>query len=142
MEVRFKKEHPEAVIPKYQSEGSAGFDFHCIDSFFINPRSQIIVDTGLSVEIPKGYEMQIRPRSGIAAKYSITVTNSPGTIDSDYRGIIKIMLFNLSDLGVQFNRGDRVAQGVICAAPQFNLVETSSLSETERGTGGFGSTGR
>jgi dUTP pyrophosphatase len=142
--VKWKKLHKDAVIPQYQTTGSAGFDFHAVienDLFYIPAKSQAIVDTGLSVAIPEGYEMQIRPRSGLSFKYSITVTNSPGTIDSDYRGPIKVILYNLGESPFIIKNGDRIAQGVLSFVPKFIFKEVEELDDTERGQGGFGSTG-
>ena len=158
MELKFKKLHKDAVIPKYQTKGSAGFDFHALlvkdygensnstdsaDEMYtwIEPNSQKIIDTGLSVAVPPGYELQVRPRSGLSFKSQITVTNAPGTIDSDYRGQIKIILFNLGDKPFYIDNGDRIAQGVVNKIEQFKIQEVEDLDETERGTGGFGSTG-
>jgi len=161
MELKFKKLHEEAVIPKYQTKGSAGFDFHAVitpDEDGVNPvrlddndemeiveivgpGKQRIIDTGLSVAVPEGYELQVRPRSGLSFKHKITVTNSPGTIDSDYRGEIKIIIFNLGEEDFVINKGDRIAQGVVNKIEQFDIQEVDDLDETERGGGGFGSTG-
>jgi len=151
--IKFKKLNEKAVIPKYQTAGSAGFDFHAViedrltwngekGCVTILPHEQLVIKTGLSVEIPQGWQMEIRPRSGLAFKYSITVTNSPGTIDSSYRGKILIILFNLGKNNFIINNGDRVAQGVIMPAPIFSIIEVDKLTKTERGTGGFGSTGK
>lgn len=146
--VQFKKLHPDAKVPQYQSDGAAGFDFCAIEEVRIPAGDQRIISTGICMAIPKGYEVQIRPRSGLAAKHMISVTNSPGTIDSDYRGEVKIMLINHANhhaMGVDntfvVKPGDRIAQGVLSAAPQADIVEVKDLSETVRGAGGFGSTG-
>ena len=146
MKVYIKKVHPNAVIPKYQSQGAAGFDFHaCLDDetdvYVIGPKEQQIVKTGLSVAVPDGFELQIRPRSGLAAKHMITVTNSPGTIDSDYRGEIMVILYNLGDDAFIVANGDRIAQGVLSPILVVDFEETKSLDDTERGEGGFGHTG-
>ena len=143
MELKYKKLHEKAIAPSYATEGSAGFDLHSIQSNIINPGAFVMVQTGLSLEIPEGYELQIRPRSGLAAKYGITVLNSPGTIDSDYRGEIKVLLINLGTSKYILQPYDRIAQGVLAKLPdQAHFVESDSLSETKRGTGGFGSTGK
>ena len=149
--IKFKKLDKKAIIPKYQTAGSAGFDFHAVieDELIWNgekgciallPHEQLVIKTGLSVEIPEGWQMEIRPRSGLAFKHSITITNSPGTIDQDFRGAIQIILFNLGKENFIIKNGDRIAQGVIMPAIQFSIKEAEELTETKRGTGGFGST--
>ena len=100
------------------------------------------IPVGFSMELPSGYEAQIRPRSGLAAKHHITVTNSPGTVDANYRGEVKVILYNLGREPFSTQRGDRIAQMVICKLPEINLVEATELSETDRGSGGFGSSGK
>jgi dUTP pyrophosphatase len=150
VKIKFKKLDPRAIVPKYQDEGASGFDFHCVlnedyvkRSFLkLLGHSQEIVSTGLACEIPDGYEIQVRPRSGLAFKNQITITNSPGTIDSSYRGEIKVSLHNLGDETLIINSGDRIAQGVLCIVPKASITEVDELSETERGSGGFGSTGK
>jgi dUTP pyrophosphatase len=141
--VLFEKINPLAQLPQYESEGAAGADIHaCIEKpITIVPIQRAFVPTGLKIEIPKGYECQVRPRSGLAAKYGITVLNSPGTIDSDYRGEIKIILINLGEEAFTINNGDRIAQLVFTPVVQVAMEESQELSETERGSGGFGSTG-
>jgi dUTP pyrophosphatase len=132
-------------VPTYATTGAAGFDLraHVPDDqpMVLRPGARGMVPTGFSVAIPDGYEMQVRPRSGLAAKNGVTVTNAPGTVDSDYRGQVCVLLVNLGEEDFAIRRGDRIAQGVIAAAPQWALVETDDLSATDRGTGGFGSTG-
>lgn len=132
------------IVPKRATEGAAGYDLQAAidDSITISPGEHKIVPTGLSVSMPNFLELQIRPRSGLAAKNGITVLNSPGTIDSDYGGEIKVILINHGKTSFTINRGDRIAQGVfnIVALPVLNEVD--SLEETTRGSGGFGSTGR
>lgn len=132
-----------AVIPEYKTAGAAGADIcaYITDPITIPAGKYAMVPTGLFFEIPMGYEVQIRPRSGLAAKNGVTVLNTPGTIDSDYRGEIKIILINLGDKDFVINNGDRVAQMVIAPVTQGTFEIVSELSETERGTGGFGSTG-
>jgi len=144
MQVKIKRIYGNKnPIPKYQTEGSAGFDLTaCIDNNrIISAGDTEIIPTGFIFEIPNGYEMQIRPRSGLAAKFGITVLNSPGTIDSDYRGEVKVILTNLSNCYFEIKNGDRIAQGVICPVIQAELIETDELTKTEREQGGFGSTG-
>lgn len=131
-------------LPGYATSASAGLDLRAnIDSpVTLKPLERTIIPTGLFMEIPNGYEAQIRPRSGLAAKNGITVLNSPGTIDADYRGEIKVILINLSAETFIINNGDRIAQMVIAKHEQAMLVESASLEESARGDGGFGSTGK
>jgi dUTP pyrophosphatase len=107
----------------------------------LNPGSRCMAPTGFSVAVPDGFEMQVRPRSGLAFKNGVTVVNAPGTVDSDYRGQVCVLLINLGEEDFTIRRGDRIAQGVIAAAPQWPLVEVDDLDATDRGAGGFGSTG-
>ncbi len=132
-----------ATIPEYKTAGAAGADLCALlDSPLTIPAGKFaMVPTGLFFEIPEGYEVQVRPRSGLAAKNGITVLNTPGTIDSDYRGEIKVILINLGQSDFTINSGDRIAQMIIAPVIQAKFEITESLSETERGTGGFGSTG-
>jgi len=131
----------DVKIPKYESKGAAGFDLCAATDEIVAPESRTLVSTGLRMAIPVGYELQIRPRSGLALKKGITVLNSPGTVDSDYRGDVGIILINHGSEDFIIKKGDRIAQGVVQAVTQamFEIVE--ELDETERGTGGFGSTG-
>ena len=132
-------------LPKYESEGAAGMDLLAaideIKKIKILPGRAEMIPTGIAVALPLGFEAQIRPRSGLAAKNGITILNSPGTIDSDYRGEISAMLINHSKINFEIERGMRIAQMVITPVVQFNLIEIQNLDETERGGGGFGSTG-
>ena len=132
-------------IPKYESEGAAGLDLLAAISesknIIILPGKAEMVPTGIAIALPKGFEAQIRPRSGLAAKNGITILNSPGTIDSDYRGEISAMLINHSKVNFKIERGMRIAQMVIAPVVQFNLIKAETLDETKRGAGGFGSTG-
>lgn len=131
-------------IPEYATEQSAGVDLRANieDGILLEPLSRALVGTGLYIQLPKGFEAQIRPRSGLAAKHGITVLNAPGTIDADYRGEIKVILINLSHQSFVINPGERIAQMVIAAHEkvEFNVVD--KLDETARGEGGFGSTGK
>lgn len=131
-------------LPKYATEYSAGMDLRADieESIQISPLKRVLVPTGLYIELPEGCEAQIRPRSGLAAKHGIGIVNSPGTIDADYRGEIKIILVNLSDQEFTLNPGERIAQMVIARYERVTLIEADSLGETERGEGGFGSTGK
>lgn len=131
-------------LPEYATSASAGVDLRAnIDkSIQIGSLEKVIVPTGLFMEIPVGYEAQVRPRSGLAFKHGITVLNSPGTIDADYRGEIKVILVNLSKETFEIKDGERIAQMVIASHEQAEWVEVEELVETERGAGGFGSTGK
>lgn len=132
-----------AVIPEYKTEGAAGADVcaHIESDIVIPVGKSSMIPTGLFFEIPEGYEIQVRPRSGLAAKNGITVLNTPGTIDSDYRGELCVILINLGNEDFTIHNKDRIAQIIIAPVIQAVFVPTSSLSETERGAGGFGSTG-
>lgn len=132
-----------AELPGYQTSGSSGFDVRAQinDDLTLKPGARETIPTGLIFEIPEGYEIQVRPRSGWAAKDGITVLNTPGTIDSDYHGEVKIIIANLGQKDVVIRDQDRIAQLVVCPVVRAQLVITDSLSETERGEGGFGSTG-
>ena len=135
--------HGPKVLPEYATEGSAGVDIVAAihEPISIGPGERILVPSGFKLEIPVEYEVQIRPRSGLAIKHGITVLNSPGTIDSDYRGEIGIILINHGKNKFIVNPKDRIAQMVICKVEKMNLVKVSLLNNTERGSGGFGSTG-
>jgi len=128
-------------LPFYATPGSAGLDLPAAESFSMAPGERVIVPTGLSMAIPLGYEGQVRPRSGLAFKHGVTVVNAPGTIDSDYRGELKVLLVNLGNQPVGFDRGERIAQLVIAPVVQVDISLVNSLDETIRGGGGFGSTG-
>ncbi len=131
-------------LPAYQSILAAGLDLlAAVDgTITLAPGARALVPTGLAMALPAGFEAQVRPRSGLAAKHGVTVLNTPGTIDADYRGEVKLILINLGDDPFEISRGDRIAQMVIAPVLQANIVEVEVLSETERGSGGFGSTGR
>ena len=131
-------------LPQYATEGSSGMDIRAALNFPLSmqPLQRILVPTGLFVEIPAGYEIQIRPRSGLAIKHGITCLNSPGTIDSDYRGEIKIILVNLSSEEQVINPGDRIAQMIVQKVERAELEQVEILNETERADGGFGHTGK
>ena len=134
--------HGEGLdLPRYATAGAAGMDVLSAEDVIIEPGARHAVATGLAVAIPPGYEIQVRPRSGLALKHGITVPNTPGTIDSDYRGELKVILINLGDEPFAINRGDRVAQLVLAPVTQAAWSEVAELDETARGAGGFGSTG-
>ena len=132
-------------LPAYASEGAAGVDLYAAlapgQKLVLEHGARDLIPTGLSIALPRGYEGQVRPRSGLAAAHGVTVLNAPGTIDSDYRGEIKAILINLGAQAFEIVRGMRIAQLVIAPAPQATLVEVDDLDATERGDGGFGSTG-
>ncbi len=140
--VQIKKLNEKAVVPEYQSKEAAGFDFHAIETTVLNPGERALIATGLSVALSYGYELQIRPRSGLAFKYGITVLNAPGTVDSDYRGEVKILLMNHGTETFTVNDGERIAQGVIQEVTQAKFTVVDELEDTDRGVSGFGSTGR
>ena len=170
MNVKIKCLHPEAIIPRYARHGDAGFDLYSTKDVIIEPGETRLIPTGLAFEIPTGYEMQIRPRSGISLKTKLRVANSPGTIDSGYRGEVKVIIDNLgpddtyrggrkiryarnidekgiriddyvSDGSYIIRKGDRIVQGVIVPVVRAEFEEVSELSETDRGSGGFGHSG-
>ncbi len=131
-------------LPKYETKDSAGIDLKavCQEPIRLKPMERHIVKTGLFMALPEGFEAQVRPRSGLAAKHGITVLNSPGTIDADYRGEVGVILINLSQTDFEITNGMRIAQMVIARFEQAEFIEVNELSETERGAGGFGSTGK
>ena len=157
MKLGFKKIHPDAKLPSYAHIGDAGMDVCAVEDVELNPFTPTLVKTGLVAEIPMGYEIQVRPRSGLALKKGITVWNSPGTIDCGYVGEIGVIMLwapqvgvssddgsfaNMSDSSfVTINKGDRIAQLVLAPVTKAEIVEVSEVRDTERGTGGFGSTG-
>jgi len=141
--IQIKKLSTEVLTPKYETSGSSGMDIaaYIRQDIIINPGEKALIPTGFSLSVPQGYEVQIRPRSGLAAKKGVTVLNTPGTIDSDYRGEIKVILINLSKDVFYVKSGERIAQIVVCPVKQVVVEEVNELSETNRGVGGFGSTG-
>lgn len=142
MEIKIQKLHPGAQLPAYQTLHSAGADIYaCLDApLVLKPQQILMIPTGFAMEIPEGYEAQIRPRSGLGAK-GISIPNAPGTIDADYRGEVKVILINLSGSDFTVQHHDRIAQMVITPALQAVFTFHEELSSTERGSGGFGSTG-
>lgn len=142
--VLIKKLSKNVELPKYETIGSSGMDLAAnIDQEIkIEPGRISIIPTGISLSIPKNFEIQIRPRSGLAAKNQITVLNTPGTIDADYRGEIKVILINLGDTAYIVEKGARIAQMVLCPIIKAKIIEVESLQKTDRGSGGFGSTGK
>ena len=167
MKVKVEKLNKDVILPLYATKGAAGFDFvannfkmifeakhdkilyenaeniteHNFTGITLNPGNRALIGTGLKLEIPEGYELQVRPRSGLALNNGITVLNSPGTIDADYRGEVGIILINNSVIPLQINKGDRIAQGVLNKVEQIQWEATDKLQNSDRGEGGFGSTG-
>jgi len=133
-----------AVLPAYATGASSGMDLcACVEGpILLNPMERALVPTGIAISLPEGYEAQVRPRSGLAVNFGITVLNAPGTIDADYRGEIKVILINLGQEPFEIKRGDRIAQIVFATAARVRWKEVDSLPESARGEGGFGSTGR
>lgn len=133
-----------ATVPQYQSKGASGFDLHADlpeGPVTIGAGQYVMIPTGLAVAVPSGFELQVRPRSGLAAKHALTVLNTPGTVDSDYRGEMKIILANLGSEPFVVNHGERIAQGVIAPVVRASFMLVDALDDTDRGAGGFGSTG-
>ena len=142
MTLKFKRIHPDAVLPAYAHPSDAGMDIRSVADMTVPARGRALVPTGLVGLLPPLYEAQVRMRSGLALKHGITVLNTPGTIDSGYRGEIGVILFNSSDVDFQVKKGDRVAQVVIAPVTQPVIEEAQEIDETDRGAGGFGSTGK
>ena len=141
MTLRFRKVHPDAVLPSYAHPSDAGMDVRSVEDLTISPGKRALVHTGLVMLLPPLYEAQVRPRSGLALKSGVTVLNTPGTIDSGYRGEVGVILANFGDADFQGKKGDKIAQIVIAPVTQPEIVETTEVDETDRGSGGFGSTG-
>lgn len=139
--VKVLRLNSDAMIPEYKTDGSAGFDLRTTTKMLLAPKETYIFSTGLAFEIPEGYEMQIRPRSGLSAKTKLRIANSPGTIDSDYRGEVGIIVDNTGNEPIVIEIGERIAQGVIKEVIKANFVEVNEIDNTKRGKGGFGSTG-
>jgi len=131
-------------LPRYETDGAAGMDVRaCVEdrTLTLKPNARMLVPTGLAMEIPQGFEMQIRPRSGLALKHGVTMVNAPGTIDSDYRGEVGVILINMGNSDFELRNGERIAQMVLAPVTRCTWIEVGDLEETRRGTGGFGSTG-
>ncbi len=143
VKILIKKLSKNANLPKYETSGASGMDLSAFltNDIVIRPGNKAVIPTGLAVSIPKGYEIQIRPRSGLAAKNNLSILNTPGTIDSDYRGEIKIILINFGKENFTVKNKSRIAQMVLCPVSLGEIEEVDDLSNTDRGTGGFGSTG-
>ena len=142
--VLIKKLDPAVILPMYKTNGASGMDLMAFikDPISVKSKTSSLIPTGLSVAFSEDYEIQIRPRSGLAAKNEITVLNTPGTVDSDYRGEIKVIIYNHGDNDFLINNGDRIAQMILAPIAKMELVETDNLPKTIRGEGGFGSTGK
>ena len=147
LEIRLQRlAHAEGLpLPAYETHGAAGMDLRAAvpegEPMTLHPGSRAMVPTGLCIAVPEGFEAQVRPRSGLAARQGLTCLNTPGTVDSDYRGEVKVILINLGEEAAVIRRGDRIAQMVICPVVQASWLETDELDPTARGSGGFGSTG-
>lgn len=145
MKLKIKLLSENAIVPEYKTEGASGFDFHALEDISISAGQTKLIKTGLSFEIPKGYELQVRPRSGLSLNTKLRVSNSPGTVDHDFRGEVCIIMDNISGAEsvfstIKIKKGDRIAQGVICPVVRAEFDVVNDLSETKRGSGGFGST--
>lgn len=143
MQVNFRKIHPEAQVPSYESAQAAGMDIRAMitHEIFLQPGVRFTCPTGIAIELPDGFECQVRPRSGLARKHGVTVLNSPGTIDPDYRGEICVILINHGDTAFKIAPFDRIAQLVVAPFVRAELVQVGELTETDRGENGFGSSG-
>jgi len=141
MTIRFKRIHPDATLPAYAHADDAGMDVRSVDSLEIPVGGRALVHTGLVMALPPGYEAQIRPRSGLALKFGVTVLNTPGTIDAGYRGEVGVILANFGTEAFAVRKGDKIAQMVIAPVTRLAVLEADSVDETDRGAGGFGSTG-
>ena len=144
VKVLIKKLSPKVQLPSYKTSGASGMDLMAFikSSITIRPKTSFLIPTGLSIAFSEDYEVQIRPRSGLAAKNNISVLNTPGTIDSDYRGEIKVIIYNHGNNDFLINNGDRIAQMILMPVVKMELEETNNLPETIRGKSGFGSTGK
>lgn len=140
MKVKVKKLHPDAVVPKYATPGASGFDFVAIEDMILHSGETKLVRTGLAIAVDQGYEIQVRPRSGLSLKTGLRVANAPGTVDSDYRGEVCVIIQSTGGVH-EIKKGDRIAQGVVCPILQVEFDEVDDLDDTQRGVGGFGSTG-
>jgi len=152
VQVKFKKLTETAIVPEYKSAEAAGMDLFADEDAVISCASSLLglpirnnyklIKSGIAIELPQGYEAQVRPRSGLAIKHGITVLNSPGTVDSDYRGDVGVILINLGGKPFEIKKGDRIAQLIITPVSRAEMVEVQELGSSERGVGGFGSTGK
>lgn len=141
MKLGFKRIHPEATLPAYAHASDAGMDVRSVEDLTLRAGARALVHTGLVMMLPPQYEAQVRPRSGLALKYGVTVLNTPGTIDAGYRGEVGVILANFGAADFEIKKGDKIAQIVIAPVTQAEVVEVETVDETDRGAGGFGSTG-
>ena len=141
VEIKRLPNNEDLPLPAYETAGAAGMDLRAAEAVTLKPGARHLVPTGLSIALPQGFEAQVRPRSGLAVKHGVTVLNSPGTIDCDYRGEVKVPLINHGQDDFVIARGDRIAQMVIAPVTRINWSEVDKLDDTARGTGGFGSSG-
>ena len=141
MKVRVKKIHKDAKIPSYAHQGDSGMDLYSVEEATIEPGERKMVSTGLQISLPKGFEAQIRPKSGLAANFGVTVLNTPGTVDSCYRGEVRVILANLGKGAYKVEKGKKIAQMVIARVEEAEIEEVEELDDTARKDGGFGSTG-
>ena len=139
--VKVKKVKDNAIVPKYAQHGDAGVDLYAAEDYTLQPGERTVVATGIAIAIPRGYEAQVRPKSGRAAKEGLSVVNSPGTIDADYRGEVGVIAINLGNEAIKIEQGQKVAQMVFNQVEEALFEEVKELEETKRGDGGFGSTG-
>ncbi len=139
--IRVKRLHPDAMIPKAAKQGDVAFDLYSVIDYELRPGEHYAIPTGIAIEIPRGFEGQVRPRSGLAMREGITVLNTPGTIDSGYRGEVKTIIMNHGTVPFKITKGMRISQLAIRPVPEVEFIEVEELSDTERGEGGFGSTG-
>ena len=142
MKIQIKKMEDDVKLPHYEHEGDAGMDIYAYEDALLKPLERKLIRTGFQIAVPKGYEAQIRPKSGLALEHGITMANSPGTIDHQYRGEVKIIVVNLGSKDFKVEKGKKIAQMVINKIENAEFEEVSALDETKRGAGGFGSTGR
>ncbi len=141
IKIKVKKLNKDAILPHYEHEGDAGMDVYSAEDKIIKAGKRELISTGLAFEIPLGYEIQVRPKSGLALKHGLTLPNTPGTLDSGYRGELKILVLNLSDKNYRVEKGKKIAQLILAKYEKAYVEEAEELSESERGSKGFGSTG-
>jgi dUTP pyrophosphatase len=144
LEFKIKKLKSDAIVPKYMTEAAAGMDLYCAndEEIMLLPGKRALVSTGIAIALPKGYEAQIRPRSGLAVKHGVTVLNTPGTIDADYRGEVMVIMINHGDKPYIISKGLRIAQMIVSRVDRAKVVVVEDLDDTKRGSGGFGHTGK
>lgn len=146
MKIKIKKLHEDATVPKYQTPGASGFDLHALEDVMIGSGETLLVKTGLAFDVGPGYELQVRPRSGLSLKTPLRVSNAPGTVDADFRGEVCVIMTNTENTvhgkqAQKIKKGDRIAQGVVCPVVQADFEVVTDLEDTSRGVGSFGSTG-